>query len=154
MTESTRRRFKLAAFIAIPLALVGAGLAFAHQDGWHHGPMGAPNMEMHLDHVQAMLGKIGASDAQKSQIEGILKGAFTEMKGTHDAHDAAFGQFHELLLAPAVDRDRIEALRAAQVKSIDDASKRIVSAMEEAAEVLTPEQRAALAQQVRQHHGD
>jgi Spy/CpxP family protein refolding chaperone len=154
MTDSTRRRFKLAALIALPIALVGAGLTFAHEGGWHHGPMGGDNVEMHLDHMDAMLGKIGASDAQKAQIDGILKGAFGDMKGVHDSHDAAFGQFHELLLAPAVDREKIEALRAAQIKSFDDASKRIVTAMEDAAEVLSPEQRAALAQQVRQHHGD
>jgi periplasmic protein CpxP/Spy len=156
MIESSpkRRRFKLAALIAIPLALVGAGLTYAHQDGWHHGgPMSEQGIEMHLDHVQAMLGKAGASDAQKSQIDGILKGAINDVKGTHDSHFAAFDQFHELLLAPSLDRGKIEALRMEQVKSLDEASKRVVSAIEDAAEVLTPEQRAAFAAEVREHHG-
>ena len=153
-TTPKRRRFKLAALIAIPLAVVGAGITYAHQAGWQHGgPMSEQGIEMHLDHVQAMLGKIGASDAQKSQIDGILKSAFNDMKGAHEAHYAAFGQFHELLLAPSLDRGKIEALRVAQLKSLDEASKRVVTAIEDAADVLTPEQRAALTEEVRKHHG-
>ena len=59
----------------------------------------------------------------------------------------------KLLLAPSIDRARIESLRAEQVKSLDEASKRLVTAIEDAAEVLSPEQRAALAEQMRKHHG-
>lgn len=147
-------RFKLAALIAIPLAIVGAGLVYAHQDGGHHGgPMREHRMEMHLEHLDAMLAKIGASDAQKTQVEAILKGAFTELGSAHDAHDAALGKFHELLLAPSVDRAQMETLRADTVRSMDEASKRLITAFGDAAEVLSPEQRAALAQEVRKHHG-
>ena len=148
MNESSpkRRRFKLAALIAIPLAVIGAGLTYAHQAGFSHGPMSEQGIEMHLDHVQAMLGKIGA-------IDGILKSAFNDMKGAHEAHYAAFGQFHEMLLAPSLDRGKIEALRVEQLKSLDEASKRVVTAIEDAAEVLTPEQRAALTEEVHKHHG-
>ena len=148
-------RFKLAAIIAIPLVLIGAGITYAHQSGGgHHGAMSERGAEMHLEHMQVMLGKIGASDAQKSQIDGILKGAFGELRGVHEAHSAALGQLHEALLASSVDRAEIESLRAAQVKSLDDASKRLVTAIEDAAEVLSPEQRAALAQEIRKHHSD
>ena len=148
-------RFKLAAIVAIPLVLIGAGITYAHQaGGWHHGPMSEQGLEMHLEHMQAMLGKIGASDAQKSQIDGILKGAFGDLRSVHESHSAALGQLHQALLAQSVDRAAIEALRAAQVKSLDDASKRLVTAIEDAAEVLSPEQRAALAQEIRKHHSD
>ena len=67
---------------------------------------------------------------------------------------AALGQFHEALMAPSLDRAQIESLRAAQVKSLDDASKRLVTAIEDAAEVLSPEQRAALGEEIHKHHSD
>jgi Spy/CpxP family protein refolding chaperone len=147
-------RVKLATLIVIPLLVIGGAIAYAHQGGgMHHGAMSEQNMEMHLDHMSAMLTKIGASDAQKSQVEGILKSAFTELGNTQQSHHDALGKAHELLLAPNVDRAGIEALRAEQIRSFDAASKRMVTAFEDAADVLSPEQRTALAAEVRKHHG-
>lgn len=144
-----RRRVGLIALAASLVAVAAGALAFAHSGGGHHGPMGEAN---HLEHMQAMLTKIGASDAQKQQIEGILKPAFEEMKAAHESHSAAFKQFHEAITAPSIDRARLETLRADQIRSLDEASKRLVTAISDAAEVLSPDQRAALAKQIEEHH--
>lgn len=147
-------RTRLAAYVAIPLVIVGGALAYAHQGGHgHHGPPGAQHTDMHLDHMAAMLDKVGATAAQKSQIDAILRAAFNDLKAARDGHHAAFAQFHELLFASSIDRARLESLRADQIKALDAASKSAVTAFEDAAEVLSPEQRAALAQEVRRHHG-
>jgi len=153
VTNPKRRRLAVAAIAAALLAIVGGTLAYAHSGSGHHGPMSGRGAEDHLEHMQAMLTKIGASDAQKAQIEGLLKPAFEEMKAAHEAHSAAFGQFHDAITAPSIDRAQIESLRAGQLKSLDEASKRMVTAITDAAEVLSPEQRAALAEQIRKHHG-
>jgi len=153
VSNPKRRRLAVAAITASLLAIVGGTLAYAHSGGDHHGFMSGRGAEDHLEHMQAMLTKIGASDAQKSQIEGLLKPAFEEMKAAHEAHSAAFEQFHEAITAPSIDRAKIEALRAEQLKSLDEASKRMVTAITDAAEVLSPDQRAALEAEVRKHHG-
>ena len=153
MTEHStpkRRRVGLIAIAATLIAIAGGALAFAHSGGMHHGPMAGDSR--HLEHMQAMLTRIGASDAQKAQIEGLLKPAFADMKAARDSHSAAFKQFHEAITAPSIDRARLESLRADQLKSLDEASKRLVTAISDAAEVLTPEQRAALVKQIEEHH--
>jgi periplasmic protein CpxP/Spy len=151
-SNSRRRRFGLIAVAASIVAVAGGALAFAHSGGSHHGPMSGRSAESHLEHIQAMLTKVGATDAQKSQIEGILKPALDDLKAAHESHSAAFRQFHEAMMAPSIDRTRLEALRAEQIKSLDAASKRFVTAISDAAEVLSPDQRAALAKQIESHH--
>ena len=151
LSNPRRRRVGLIAIAATVAVIAGGALAYAHSGGGHHGPM-AGNSQQHLEHMQAMLTKIGASDAQKKQIEGILKPAFDDMKAAHESHSAAFKQFHEAITAPSIDRARLESLRAEQIKSLDEASKRMVTAISDAAEVLSPDQRAALAKQIEEHH--
>jgi protein CpxP len=147
-------RYKLATLVALPLVIIGAAFAYAHQGGGHHGrPDDSHHMERHLDQMAGMLTKIGASGAQKSQIDGIMRGAFGDLKAAKQNHHAAFGQLHELLFAPSIDRGKIESLRAEQIKSLDEASRAFVKAAADAAEVLSPEQRAAMAQEARSHHG-
>src|SRR5688572_20514107 len=99
MTEPAKSRtFKLIALASTALVAIGGAIAYAHQaHGMHGRQTSEQSTEMHLDHVQAMLGKIGATDAQKSQVEVILRAGFADMKSVHEAHSAAFAQAHELL---------------------------------------------------------
>jgi len=152
-TNPKRRRITVVAVAASLVAIVGGTLAFAHSGGGHHGHMAGRGANYHMEHMQAMLTQIGATDAQKAQIEGLLEPALEEMKAAHEGHSAAFRQFHDEITAPSIDRARIESLRAAQMKSLDEASKRLVTAIGDAAEVLSPDQRATLAKQINKHHG-
>ena len=147
-------RFKLATLIAMPLVIAGAAIVYAHSPSSHgHGHGGEHRMAMHLDHLDATLTRIGVEDPQKTQVKDILKGGFAELDNAHQSHDAVLAKAHDLLLAPSVDRAQLEALRAEQIRACDEASKRMLTAFEDAAEVLSPEQRAALAAEVRKHHG-
>jgi Spy/CpxP family protein refolding chaperone len=150
--SSTRRRVGILAVAASLIALAGGALAFAHSGGVHHRPMAGRSAEDHLEHVQSMLTKVGATEAQKSQIEGILKPALDDMTAAREAHSAAFRQFHEAMMAPSIDRARLEVLRSDQIKSLDAASKRLVTAISDAAEVLSADQRAAIAREIEAHH--
>ena len=151
LTSKSRRRVGLIAIAASVVAIAAGALAYAHSGGGHHGRMSG-DPEKHLEHLNAMLTKAGASDAQKKQIEGILRPAFNEMKAAKETHSTAFRQFHEAMLAPSIDRARLETIRADEIKSLDDASKRVVTAISDAADVLSAEQRAALANEIREHH--
>jgi Spy/CpxP family protein refolding chaperone len=151
LSNPRHRRFTLVA-IAASLVAVAGTLAYAHSNGGH-GHMASHSTADHMDHMQAMLTRIGASDSQKAQIKGLLAPAFEEMKAAHEAHSAAFKQFHDEITSPSIDRARIEALRVSQLKSLDEASKRLVTAISDAAEVLSPDQRAALAKEIDKHHG-
>jgi protein CpxP len=147
----SRRGLKIATALVATFVVVGAALASAHGGMWRHGP-GADAMEMHLEHVQAMLGKVGASDAQKTQIDGIFKAAMADLQSAHEQHFSGLKQIHELLLAPTVDRSRIEQVRTEQIRSFDVESQRLLTALDDAADVLTPEQRAALKSEIDAHH--
>lgn len=153
LNNPKRRRITVAAIAASLVVIAGGTLAFAHSGGNHHGHMAGRGAKDHLEHMQVMLTQIGASDAQKAQIEGLLEPALEEMKAAHDAHSAAFKQFHDEITAPSIDRASLESLRAGQLKSLDQASRRLVTAIADAAEVLSPDQRAALAKQIVKHHG-
>lgn len=151
-SQIPRRRFTAAAIVVSVLIAVGGTLVYAHSNGGPHGAMARQSAASHLEHLQAMLGRAGASDAQKSQIEALLKPALEDLGAARESHSAAFRQFHEAITAPSIDRARLEALRAAQLKSLDEASKRLVIAISDAAEVLSPDQRAALAAEIEKHH--
>jgi Spy/CpxP family protein refolding chaperone len=62
-------------------------------------------------------------------------------------------QVRDVLAAPTVDRAKLEALRAEHLKVAEEASQKVTTALAEAAEVLTPAQRADLARRFEQRFG-
>ncbi len=148
-----------AAFVLIIVALA-AGLfgalatkAFSQGFGppWHHGmgmmggPLSPAQMQDRADRaVRHLAIEIDANAEQQAKLQGIVKGAISDLAPMRDKVVAARQQARELLTQTTVDRGAIEKLRAEQLASADAFSKRVAQALGDAAEVLTPEQRRKL----------
>ena len=125
---------------AVTMAMEHAGMG-GH--GAMHGMMQA--------HIQKMLTEVGATADQRTRIEAILKSSMGTLAPLHAKLEATHGDLHRLLAAPTIDRAALEQLRAARMADLDQASKVLVQSLADAAEVLSPQQRAKLATLMAQH---
>lgn len=153
MNRNLGRRWVLAGVLAVTAGtagLAGAGLAQTGQamHGMHgHGGMMAMDpaaMDAHFDKMIAEMVPDGTPD-QKARLKAIAKTVHADLGAVHAQFRQAHQRAHELLLRPVVDRAGLEALRVEQVHQIDVVSRRVVQALADAADVLTPAQRARIA---------
>ncbi len=152
-TQQTSRKTGLVRplLIAGALALsfgagaVGATVAPEAASAAKHHAGRAGMHAMGAAHLDKILNEAGASAEQKARIRNITTRAFSGMKPLHgrmhDTHKAA----HDILAAPTVDRAALERLRAERMAEFDQASKVMVGALADSADVLTPAQRAKVA---------
>jgi Spy/CpxP family protein refolding chaperone len=151
----SRRRwlgFGIAGAVGAALASV-VTLGFGGHRGWHGHHRGLMTDPARLDArvekgVNYVLGRVDATAEQKQKVAALLRAAIADLRPLRDGHLAGRRQIQEALAAPTVDRARLEALRAAQMQLGEQASKRLVAALADTAEALTPEQRARLARLV------
>ena len=151
--------------------------------GWHasHGA-GAMDPEAMKKRTDAMarwmLADVNATEAQQQQIAAIvattmtelaplrqkhfearkqaaeiLATTMTELAPLRQKHFEARKQAAEILAKPSVDRAALETLRAQEMAAADQVSKRITQAIADAAEVLSPEQRAQLVERMQRMRG-
>lgn len=154
--RSSGRRWILAAALVAAVGATGmAGASFAGEGmGGMHGRHHAMDPASAAKHIDKMIEKIApdATPQQKARLAEIAKSAFADLTPLHaqlrDAHKRA----HELLMQPVIDRAALEALRAEQMQRVDAASKRVLQAVEDAADILTPEQRARFAEHMQKRH--
>jgi Spy/CpxP family protein refolding chaperone len=90
--------------------------------------------------------RLDATDEQKKRLTDIATAAARDLLPMRDKMREARKQARQILTAPTIDRAALETLRAAQLAEADAASRRLAQAIADAADVLTPEQRAKLAQ--------
>ncbi len=136
-----------AAVAAGALAWQAPAMAFGPGFGHHGGAMDPETMSRRIDAMTSwMLADIDASPEQRNRIAAIFKGAANDLAPLRERHRAARKEGLQLLSAPTIDRARLEQLRIEQMQLGDTASRRMLQAMTDAAEVLTPTQRAQLAQ--------
>jgi periplasmic protein CpxP/Spy len=127
--------------------------------GWHHGRgfggFGGPFLSP--GRIERMVDRLGwavdASREQKQKIAGIVQRAADDLRPLREKHLEGRRAMREALAAATIDRGKLETLRTEQMKLADEASRRIVAAVTEAAEVLTPEQRADLARRLERFGG-
>ena len=149
---------RIAMTLVVALSATVGLSAWAQQGpGGHrdHGGMGgagvfggAPeHMGRMLDH---MLDGLSATDAQRAQIKQIAEAAATDMKAQREAGRALREKGMQIFTAPTVDAAAAEQLRQQMLAQHDQSSRRALQAMLDASKVLTPEQRAKLADRMKQ----
>lgn len=125
-----------------PPAGAGPGMYAGHAMGWG----GGPGMGM----SDRLLDLAGASADQKTKVRAIFTAMRTDLRAQFDAGRTLRRQMQQALLGPNVDAGAVEALRQQMLAQHDAVSRRVTQALLDAAAVLTPDQRAKLAQAMAQ----
>jgi Spy/CpxP family protein refolding chaperone len=130
----------------------GMGDHMGSHMGGHCGPgfAGDPaqmgeRMQARIDH---MLTRVGASDDQKTRIKAIAKSAMTDLAPLRTQRADLHKQMHDALAAPVLDKAKLADLHAQQSQLMEKTTARMHEAMIAAAEILTPEQRKAMAERM------
>jgi periplasmic protein CpxP/Spy len=149
---AVRRRWLV--LLALPLgAALSMSIARAHGfgDGPRHGKMGE-FMQGRIDHL---LVAAGASDGQKTQIKAIWEQLRPQLQPLHKQHADIRRQIGEVMTGATIDQARIEQLRRQSVQIMDKTSALVTQGLIASAQILTPEQRKTVLQQIEDHrpHG-
>lgn len=149
--NSPARALRLLTATAL-IGLAGAVVQTAHAApggmGGHGeiGAMGGRGMGMHgPGHMGRMLDEVGASAEQKAQIKTIMEAARNDLKPVQAQMKALREQSATLFTQRNVDANAVEAVRQQTQTLHGQVSKRMAQAMIESSRVLTPEQRARMA---------
>ena len=118
------------------------------------GPIDAERMGKFADkRMHRMLKSVDATDAQKEKVSAIVKASLEQGAPLAEKMRDNHLQMRKLMSAATIDKAAIESMRAEQITLMDEASKRMTSTMLAVAEVLTPGQRAKLAEKMDKHRG-
>jgi Spy/CpxP family protein refolding chaperone len=122
-----------------------------HHEMHHHGGPGMTggSPERMGRMLDRMLDGLNATDAQRAQIKQIMAQAAADLKGQRQAARELRQRGMQVLTAPAVDANAAEQIRLQSMALHDQMSRRVTQAMVAAASVLTPEQRAAIGQRLK-----
>lgn len=151
-TETTsprprRRGLLFGVITVIALGLFAVSAAFAG-GGWggHCGAHANMDPEAKASFVAERIANHADADAEQQEaIEAVLSGFFADMDTMKAEKETFRAQARDLLTAETIDADALQALRADGMKTADDASVQAIDALAEIAAILTPEQRADLA---------
>lgn len=146
-------RQTITAFLLGAALVVGAG---AYAVDRHQGmqAMHGSDPTAHADHVlKHLYVDLDVTDAQKAQIDPLVKQAMQDLKPMHTQLHDAHVKAMQTLTQPTLDRAAMEASRAQAMQLADQASKRLVQLIADVGDVLTPAQRQKLANHLDKMHG-
>ena len=117
--------------------------------GAHRGD-GGPDPERVRAHAKLathwVMRMVDATGEQEERVQGIVAAAASDLLELAPSHREHREALAALLGGDSIDRAALETLRAAELALFETASRRLAAAVADAAEVLTPEQRAELAE--------
>lgn len=153
-----RRRGRGAFFAALGVAAL---LALGASQAMGHGPfkaafcghLDAAQVEKKIDRISGWIVEdLDGTPEQQAKLAAIAKAAAKDLAPIHDELVAGRKEAVAILTAEKVDRAALEAHRARQLQLLDTASARIAAAVADAADVLTPAQRAKAAAKLEELH--
>ena len=97
-----------------------------------------------------VLSRVDASEEQRARIKAIVQDALKDFSQLREQHVQNREAFMSALARPAVDREALNQIRQAELQLAGSASDRLVNAIADAADVLTPEQRTKLVELAQQ----
>jgi periplasmic protein CpxP/Spy len=131
--------------IAASAATFEDGFAPGVADDWRSGLFDGAIEALVQAHADRMIRHlsidIDATTDQQEKLQAIVRDAIKDLLPVREKVQAARETAHRLLTEQTIDRAAIEKFRSDQIAIHDAASKRLVAAVADAAEVLTPEQR-------------
>ncbi len=159
-----RRRFgfmKLAVLVGVGTLVAAtfyspAAEAWGRRGSWGHGgPGGHPSLSdaMVLEHarggVDRLIGRVDGTDAQREALEPIIDQTVAELLAIRAQGKVLKAELHEAMARGDLDRAELEVVRRKGLALADLASAKVFDTLLEVSEVLTPEQRAELTEDLR-----
>ena len=136
---------------ALTLVAVGVGGLTLTAFRGHHGD------PAHLDQMvekrlTKMLDTVQATDAQRQQITAIKDKVLADGKALRAAHQGTHQQLLALWKSDQPDVAKVHALVDARADAMKKFADEVADAMIQVHGILTPDQRAKVADQIQQHH--
>ncbi len=131
---------------------LGSAMAAEWRDGFFDGVVETV-VQAHADRAVRHLSiEIDATAEQQDKLRAIVHDAVKDLLPVREKLMAARGTARDLLTQETVDRAALEKFRTDMLATHDAVSRRLVQAVADAAQVLTPEQRRRIADMAAARH--
>ncbi len=141
-TRGIRRRYLWWIAGALVLIIAGAGWAVIDRYEWRWD---GPGLERFVEkRIDRMLERVDATESQRTRIRDIVDEAIVDMQAFRSLKLETWQALLDNFKQETINREALENLRQKTVETMDQMSRRMVTALADAAEILTPEQRNEL----------